>query len=121
MHYFKKVIKSFAYAVSGLRYAWQNELNFRIEVVLGILAIAVSAYLGVRLEPILLISALVLGLELMNTAIEALVDLVSPEQNKMAQIAKDCAAASVMLAAIFAVFIAISSILPAFLLKLKLI
>ena len=121
MPYLKKVFKSFGYAASGLSYTWQNELNFRIEVILGVLAIAVSAYLGVRLEPILLISALVLGLELMNTAIEATIDLVSPEQKKLAKIAKDCAAASVMLAAIFAIFIALSSILPAILLKLKLI
>ncbi len=115
-----KVIKSFGYAAQGLKYTWQNELNFRIEVVLGILAIGISIYLGVRLEPILLVSALVLGLELMNTAIEAIVDLVSPEQNQLAKIAKDCAAASVMLAAIFAIFIALSSILPAILLKLNL-
>lgn len=120
MRVLKKVFKSFGYAANGISYAWQNELNFRIELVLGFIAITISIYLRINLAPILLVSALVLGLELMNTALEALVDLVSPEQHKLAKIAKDCAAASVFMAAIFSIFIALSSILPAILLKLGL-
>ncbi len=118
---FKKVFNSFGYAANGISYAWHNELNFRIEVVLGIIAVALSIYLRIELAPILLVSALVLGLELMNTALEAVVDLVSAEESKLAKIAKDCAAASVFMAAIFAITIAISSILPAILLRLGLL
>lgn len=117
---FKKVIRSFGYAAQGINYAWKNELNFRIEVVLGFIALIISIYLKINLAPILLVSALVLGLELMNTALEAIVDLVSPEQSKLAKVAKDCAAGSVFMAAVFAIFIALSSILPAILLNLGL-
>ncbi len=118
---FNKFIQSFVHAANGISYTWKNEINFRIEACLGIIAILISLWFKVDLLPIILVSALVLTLEIVNTAIESLVDLVSPKQALAAKIAKDCAAGAVLLAAIIAVVIALLTILPAILLKFELI
>jgi len=119
--FINKLLQSFGHAANGISYTWKNELNFRIEVGLGFVAILVSLIFAVDLVPIVLASAVVLALEIVNTSIESLVDLVSPKQAVAAKIAKDCAAGAVMLAAIMAIIIALLTILPAILLKFKLI
>ena len=66
----------------------------------------------------LLACGLVLGLELLNTALEALVDLVSPEQHRLAKAAKDAAAGAVLLACVFAVLVGAVVLMPPLLRKL---
>jgi diacylglycerol kinase (ATP) len=91
---------SFQYAGTGLKYAFLTQRNFRIHTVIGSIAISLGMFLHVSLPELALIGltiGLVLTLELLNTAIEAVVDLVVDTQyHELAKIAKDCAAAAVL-------------------------
>ncbi len=93
-------IKNVRYAAQGLRYAWRTEANFRLEVLLACVALTITLLLGADLVPVLLCCALVLSLELVNTALEALVDLVSPTFHPLARVAKDVAAGAVLIASL---------------------
>ena len=88
------------YAAQGLGYAWRTERNFRLEVLLGAAALLVTLLLDADLVPVLLCCALVLSLELVNTALEALVDLVSPTFHPLARVVKDVAAGAVLIASL---------------------
>lgn len=106
---------SFRYAGQGLRAAWREQRNFRIHSVLTAAVVALGAMC--RLDPVrwaLLVFALglVLTAELANTALETLVDLVSPEDHPLAGRAKDVAAAGVLLAAIAAAVIGLLVFVP---------
>jgi diacylglycerol kinase (ATP) len=96
-----------------LAYAWRAERNFRLEVMLGLLALALALYLATPLWPIILVSALVLTLELFNTAIEATIDLLAPGYHPLAERAKDTAAAAVLVAAIAAALTGAFLFIPA--------
>ena len=93
-------IKNVLYAAQGLGYAWRTERNFRLEVLLGAAALLVTLLLGADLVPVLVCCALVLSLELVNTALEALVDLVSPTFHPLARVVKDVAAGAVLIASL---------------------
>ncbi len=95
----KRIVRAFVFAWQGLLHAWRSQPNFRVEVFIGLLALLACWWLAVDWLPVLLLTALVLGLELVNTAVEALCDLVSPEPNPHVKAAKDAAAAAVLLAA----------------------
>ena len=109
----KGVLRSFGYAWEGLAYAWRVQRNFRVEVALGLLALGLGLWLGVDLVPILLVAALVLSLELVNTALEALTDLVSPVYHPWAKRAEDSGAGAVFLASLFALGLGVYLFLPA--------
>ena len=96
-------IKNVAYAVQGVKYAWRTERNFRLEVLLGAAALTLTLLLGADLVPVLLCCALVLTLELVTTALEALVDLVSPTFHPLARVAKDAAAGAVLIAGLLSI------------------
>lgn len=96
---------SFGYAWAGVRYAWKSQRNFRLEVYVAALALGLAWWLKVNPVPVLLLIALVLGLELINTALEAVVDLVSPNYHPLAKAAKDIAAASVLIVSTIAALI----------------
>jgi diacylglycerol kinase (ATP) len=108
-------VRNFRYATSGIAYAWRNERNFRLEVVLAGFAIVAALLLRVDIIPVLLCCAVVLSLELMNTALEALVDLVSPTYHPLAKIAKDVAAGAVLISSITSVLIGAWLFIPALL------
>ncbi|WP_243027340.1 diacylglycerol kinase [Thermus albus] len=108
----KGVWRSFGYAWEGLVYAWRVQRNFRLEVYLALLALGLTLWLGVNPVPVLLISALVLSLELLNTALEALADLVSPVFHPLVKRAKDTAAAAVLLASFLALLLGLYLFLP---------
>ncbi|MEB3179983.1 MAG: diacylglycerol kinase family protein [Nostocaceae cyanobacterium] len=107
---------SFKYAWCGISYAFQTQRNFRIHVAVGALAISLSVFLHlstVEISVIGITSGLVMALELLNTAIEAVVDLtVKQTYHELAKIAKDCAAAAVLISALVAVLIAGILLLP---------
>lgn len=107
---------SFKYAWAGLSYAFVTQRNFRIHTVIGTLAISLGVFLhlsAVEIAVICLTSGLVLALELLNTAIESVVDLtVKQTYHELAKIAKDCAAGAVLISAIAAVFVAGSLLIP---------
>lgn len=113
-------MRSFGYALEGLRYAWRVQRNFRIEAYLGLFALLLALWLGVNPLPVLLFAALVLALELMNTALEALTDLVSPVHHPLAKAAKDAAAAAVLLASLLALLTGLYLFLPPLLRRLGL-
>lgn len=104
------LIVSFKYAWCGISYAFQTQRNFRIHVGVGTLAIGLGIFLhltSVEMAVIGLTSGLVLVMELLNTAIESVVDLtVKQSYHELAKIAKDCAAGAVLVSAMAAVLVA---------------
>ncbi len=95
-------VVSFRYAFSGVGYVLKTQPNARIHTVFTLLVVALGAWLGVgRLEWAVLWLAigLVWASEFMNTALEALIDLASPQVHPLAKAGKDVAAAGVLLAA----------------------
>lgn len=107
---------SFRYASQGIAYAFATQRNFRIHLVIGTLAIALSVVLQlevVKVAVIALTIGVVLALELLNTAIESVVDLtVQQSYHELAKIAKDCAAGAVLVSAIASLIVAAALILP---------
>ncbi|MBH8578409.1 diacylglycerol kinase family protein [Nostocaceae cyanobacterium CENA369] len=110
------LLVSFKYAWAGITYSFQTQRNFRIHVCVGSLAIALSVFLHLQAIEVAVIgitSGLVLALELLNTAIESLVDLtVKQTYHDLAKIAKDCAAGAVLISALVAVLVAGTLLLP---------
>jgi diacylglycerol kinase (ATP) len=107
---------SFRYAAQGLAYGFASQRNFRIHVTTGTVVFGLGLWLGLsvdRLAVLVLTVAAVLVLELLNTATEAVVDLAIGRQfHPLARIAKDCAAAAVLVAALASVLIAILLLAP---------
>ncbi len=101
----QKLRRSFGFAWMGIAQTWRTEQNFRVEVSVGALALLLGLVLQVNLVPILLCCLLVLSLEIMNSALEAAVNLVSPEFHPLAKRAKDAAAGAVLLAAVGSIFV----------------
>lgn len=115
------VWRSFGWAFEGIGHTWKTQLNFRIHVTIA--SIVVVAALWLRIPPrdwavLALTIGVVFALELMNTAIEALVDLASPGQHDLARVAKDAAAGAVVVAAIAAVCVGIFILGPPLWLRL---
>jgi diacylglycerol kinase (ATP) len=99
---------SFRYAFAGVGYVLRTQPNARIHTAITLLVLALGLWLGLgRLEWAVLWIAigLVWASELMNTALEAVIDLVSPQFHPLAKIGKDAAAAGVLLAAAAAVVV----------------
>ena len=109
------LLKSFGFALEGIRTGIVKGRNFRIQILLGVLASVLAIYL--KFSPIewvvlIITIASVIILELINTAIESIVDIVSPETKIEAKIAKDVAAASVLVSAIASIAIGVFLFLP---------
>lgn len=107
---------SFKYAWAGVMYAFKTQRNFRIHTAIGILAISLSIFLHLQAVEIAIIGltiGAVITMELLNTAIESIVDLsVGQSYHDLARIAKDCAAAAVLISAIVALFVAVILLFP---------
>ncbi len=99
----RSLIESFNYAVSGIIYALKTEKNMRVHLVIAIIVILFSLFFDFsRIELLILFSTIVLVLmaEMVNTAIERTVDLITDEFHPLARLAKDIAAGGVLIAAI---------------------
>jgi diacylglycerol kinase len=97
------LLRSFGFAFEGLGYLLRTQRNARIELAAGITACALGAWLRINLEDwaiLALTIALVLMAEALNTAIEAAVDLSTPQRHPLAKICKDVAAGMVLIAAL---------------------
>ena len=107
--------ESFGYAFEGIWTGIRNERNMKIHC-LAIIVVTLTGTLfqitGMEWCICLLLFALVAALELVNTAIEAVVDLVTEEKKPLAKIAKDTAAGAVLFAAIIWVIIRRIILLP---------
>ncbi|MBW4522455.1 MAG: diacylglycerol kinase family protein [Scytolyngbya sp. HA4215-MV1] len=110
------LVISFQYAWNGLSYAFQTQRNFRIHIGVGALALGLGFFLGltsIEMAVIGLTIGAVLAMELLNTAIESVVDLtVKQAYHDLAKIAKDCAAGAVLVSSMAAVLVAGSLLLP---------
>ena len=106
----KDVIASLKYAFSGLIYCYKTTRNFRIQIFFGLLVLIFCFIFNCSFNEFLIIISTifsVLILELLNTAIESIVDLnVKKKFNKLAKISKDCSAASVLLASLNSICVA---------------
>ena len=112
-----KLTFSFKYAFEGIITTIKEERNMFIHFLIAIIVVITGIYVRLSLNEwfiCLLLFALVFSLELINTAIENTVDLVTTKKNKKAKLAKDAAAGAVLIAAIFASIIGIIIFLPKF-------
>src|SRR5688500_4832654 len=112
---FCRTARSFRFAAAGIVFILRTQPNARVHVLLAAVAVSLAAWL--RLSPtawaVLLVSmALVLALEAINTAIEFVVELASPQQHELARAAKDTAAAAVLIAALMSVGVGLCLFLP---------
>ncbi|WP_238337548.1 diacylglycerol kinase [Arsenophonus endosymbiont of Aphis craccivora] len=102
------MIKATSYSLKGLRAAWKREAAFRQEAIMVIIAIIVAFLLDVQwIERLLLISSMVLIaiVELLNSAIEAVVYRICTELHELSAKAKDIGSAAVFIAICLAIFI----------------
>lgn len=111
----KALLKSFIYAFKGILKVMQYERNMWIHIVIAASVIILGLIVQItRLEWILIICCIgfVLVLEILNTAIENLTDLIAPDQNERAAKIKDVAAGAVLIAAITALIIGLFVFVP---------
>ncbi|MDF7659949.1 diacylglycerol kinase [Erwiniaceae bacterium L1_54_6] len=103
-----RIVKAAGYSWQGLRAAWQHEAAFRQEAIAALVAIVVACWLDVdAVSRVLMIGSVVLVVivEIMNSAIEAVVDRIGQERHPLAGRAKDMGSAAVLLAILLAVFV----------------
>ncbi|MBC8054776.1 MAG: diacylglycerol kinase family protein [Sphingobacteriaceae bacterium] len=111
----KKFLKGFIYAGKGVIYAFSTQINFKFHTFSALIVIALGWYFKLNLNEWLWIATaigLVVVAELFNTALEVLVDLVSPDYNVKAGIVKDLASAGVLLTAILSAIIGLCVFVP---------
>ena len=117
----KNVLISFKYAFNGINYVFQTSRNFKIQLIFALISLIIGFLLQIsKFNYLLLIATImsVLILEILNTSIESIIDLVVREQfNNLAKISKDTSAGAVLLASINSVIVALYIFIP----KIKLL
>jgi diacylglycerol kinase len=116
----KRLAFSFKYAVEGIYYAFRDNLNLKVHLIVGIIVISLALILRINYLETVIISFLILfvmAAEMINTAIEEMVDLITTEHKQKAKIAKDVAAGMVLLSAVGAAIVGILIFTP-YILKL---
>ena len=114
--------QSFGHAFRGWWYVLRTQRNAWIHTVIATLVFIVSAWLKISRQEwaiIILTSAMVFAAEFINTAIEAVVDLASPEKHPLAKVGKDVGAAAVLISALAAILIGLLILGPPLWEKLK--
>jgi diacylglycerol kinase len=120
--FFESRTRSFRYAFSGWWFVIRTQRNAWIHAVISLLVIALSLWLNLNRRDwatILLTITLVWTAEFINTALEAVVDLTSPEVHQMAKVGKDVGAAAVLIAAGAAVVIGLLILGPPLLARIQ--
>ena len=110
-----RLVKSFTYAFDGLKYAFKYEQNILVHTLATILVIIAGIFFKISLTEWLvlaLIIGLVIATELINTSIEATIDLITKEVHPLAKVAKDTAAAAVLVFGLTAIVIGCIIFLP---------
>lgn len=110
-----RMINALGYSRDGLRAAWKNEAAFREEVLLAAIALPLALVLGrTGIERALLVGSIlvVLIVEILNSAVEAVVDKASPERHELAKRAKDMGSAAVLLSLLNAAAVWACVLLP---------
>lgn len=101
----KRFFNSFHYSLEGLHYAYLNEQSMMIHIVVTVLVVILGLLLhlsGTEWLFCLTMIGFVMAAELLNTAIEAVVDMAMPDKHPLAKIAKDTASAAVFVLSIVA-------------------
>lgn len=96
----RRIIRSAKYSLQGLLLTWKEEEAFRVEMILALVLVPLGIYLGeTRVEKALLLGSVVFVLivELMNSAVESVVNRVGTEQHELSGRAKDQGSAAVLL------------------------
>ncbi len=116
MHYdFKKQIRSFGYAWKGIRCVMGKEQNLSFHLIATLCAVTGGVFFSItRMEwiAVILCIGMVIGAELFNSAIERIVDLVSPQRHPLAGQIKDIAAGAVLICALTALIIGLIIFIP---------
>lgn len=110
----RKYIRSFGYAIEGVGAACKEQ-NFQSHLLSAVIVFGAGYFTGLsRIEwfIVLLLIALMFALEMVNTAIERVVDLASPDIHPLAKQAKDIAAGAVLVFAVFSAIIGLLIFLP---------
>jgi len=111
----KSRLRSFGYAISGLKIVFKEEHNARIHLIASVLAVLLGAFFHISITEWLLlvfVIALVISLEIVNTAIENIANFVCQEQNEDIKKIKDIAAAAVLVSAIAALLVGFLIFVP---------
>lgn len=111
----KRLINSFKYAFDGLKYAFIYEQNLTVHILATIIVIILGFLFKISIFEwlvLFLIIGLVIATELINTSIEATIDLITDEINPLAKIAKDTAASAVLVFGLTALIIGTLIFLP---------
>jgi len=111
----KDRLKSFGYAIAGLKYMFSSQYNFLIHIVLAAIAVLLGFMLNIssiEWVTIIIVISLVISAEIFNTAIEEIVNFISPQKNKKAGIIKDLAAGAVLVLSMGALITGIIIFLP---------
>ena len=112
---------SFKYAFSGICYVLETSRNFKIQIIFAVTSLMIGFLLQISLSNYLILIATIMSvliLEILNTSIESVVDLVAKKEfSSLAKISKDTSAGAVLLASINSVIIAVYIFVP----KIKLL
>lgn len=111
----KKFLKSFTYAFNGLRAVWRTEQNMRVHAVAATIALTLCFLLNVStVEFIIVIICIgvVIAFELLNTAIEKLCNIISPQKNDRIKDIKDISAGAVLVVSIIALICGLIIFIP---------
>ena len=115
------LLKSFKYAFSGISYVLKTSRNFKIQLIFAVISLMIGFLLQISQSNYVILIATIMSvliLELLNTSIESIVDLVvKKEFSSLAKISKDTSAGAVLLASINSVIIAVYIFVP----KIKLL
>jgi len=104
----RRIVNAAGYSLSGLKAAWRTEAAFRQEVLLVVILLPLAWILGENgVERALLVSVclLVVVVELLNSAIEAVVDRIGPEHHPLAGAAKDMGSAAVLVSLVMVMLV----------------
>ncbi|MGB0757004.1 MAG: diacylglycerol kinase family protein [Patescibacteria group bacterium] len=107
--------KSFFHALRGLSSVYRHEQNFRLQVWAALVVIVFGGYVGITLKEwviIILVITLVLLLELLNTVIERMIDVIKPKIHEYVRVIKDVMAAAVLISSLAAVVVGIIVFYP---------
>lgn len=114
--------KSFFHAWRGLNYAIKNEKNFQNELVVSFLVVLAMIYFRVTRPEMIVLALVIVGvliMELMNTILERVVDILKPRVHPYARLIKDLMAASVLSSSVLAIIIGLIIFVPYILEKLE--
>jgi len=111
----KRFIDSFKYSMQGIKHTYTQEQSLVIHLITTILLIIMGFVFDISLIEwviTLLFLGVIVAIELLNTAIEAVVDLVTDKYNHLAKIAKDCGSAAVFIVTLVGIIVGLIIYIP---------